>query len=131
MENLFDSLARAQNELSRAGIDSAAIGGLAVAAWGRARATQDVDLKVLLDRSQAQTLLDLLAPSYTFLVDQPLMVLQSVGFVFTKDQDNTRVDFLLADLGFDREAIERAVEVEARPGRRVRVCRAEDLIVYN
>lgn len=130
MERLFDSLLRAQGELSRAGIDSAAVGGLAVAAWGRARATQDVDLKVLLDRSQAQTLLDLLASSYTFLVDQPLATLQSVGFVFTKDEDNTRVDFLLADLGFDREAIDRAVAVEVQPGKRARICSAEDLIVY-
>lgn len=54
MESLYDSLLRAQHELSRAGVESAAIGGLAVAAWGRARATQDVDLKVLLDRSEAQ-----------------------------------------------------------------------------
>lgn len=130
MERLFDSLLRAQSELSRAGVDSAAVGGLAVAAWGRARATQDVDLKVLLDRSQAQTLLDLLASSYTLLVDQPLSALQSVGFIFTKDSDNTRVDFLLADLGFDREAIARAVEVEVQPGKRARICSAEDLVVY-
>ncbi len=93
MERLFDSLVRAQEELSRAGIDS---GGLALAAWGRARATQDVDLKVLLDRSQAQTLLNVLAPGYTLLLDQPLKVLQSVGFIFAKDVDDTRVDFLLA-----------------------------------
>lgn len=130
MERLYDSLLLAQAELSEAGIDCAAIGGLAVAAWGRARATQDVDIKVALDRSQAQLLLDLLSEKYSILLDEPLKALKTAGFVFTRDPLSTRVDFLLADLGFDREAISRAVEVEIRPGRTARICTAEDLIIY-
>lgn len=33
-------------------------------------------------------------------------------------------------MGFDRQAIERAVEVEVRPGQKARICTAEDLVVY-
>ncbi len=64
MNPLYQSLVRIQQRLTAAGIASAVIGGIAVSAWARPRATQDIDFKVLLDRDAAQRLLDVLAPDY-------------------------------------------------------------------
>jgi len=130
MEALYDSLQHAQRVLREAGIESVANGALAVNVWGRARATNDVDLKVGLERDQADTLLSALSPGYRPLGERPLDILQDVGFIFTLDSSGNRIDFLLADIGFDEEVLLRAVDVEVRPGLVVRVCSPEDLIVY-
>ncbi|HLF02500.1 MAG TPA: hypothetical protein VI547_11030, partial [Anaerolineales bacterium] len=39
------------------------------------------------------------------------------------------LDLMLADTGYDEILISRAKEVELAPGKRVRVCTAEDLII--
>ena len=129
MNTLVEALLRAQTALRAAGIDSAAIGALALSVWGRARATSDVDLKVLLSRDRASDLLEAL-PGYQTLVDEPAQVLQTLGFVFLRDPGGCRVDLLLADVGFDEEAVRRAIEVEILPGQRARVCTPEDLVIY-
>lgn len=106
------------------------ISGLAVAAWGDPRVTRDVDLKVRLGRDSAQYLLDLLDPDYVALQADPLAALQQLGFVFVLDGRKTRLDLLLAETSFDEAAIARGGEVELAPGRSVRLCTAEDLVIY-
>lgn len=60
MEQVWRALLEAQSRLEGAGIQSAVIGGIAVAVWGLPRATQDVE--VLLTRAQADRLLGTLFP---------------------------------------------------------------------
>ena len=129
MNSLVGALERAQRALTASGIQSAAIGALALSIWGRARATSDVDLKVLVARDRAADLLAAL-PGYTPLVEEPLQVIQRLGFVFLRDPQGVRIDLLLADAGFDEGAVRRAREVEVLPGHRAVVCTAEDLVIY-
>ena len=44
--NLFDELMAVTQALDRQSVDYALVGGLAVAVWGAARATKDIDLLV-------------------------------------------------------------------------------------
>lgn len=69
--NLLNSAARVQAALSAEGIDSMAIGGLAVAIWGEPRVTRDVDLKVLLQRDSAFKLVNALPSGFRCLSDKP------------------------------------------------------------
>jgi len=46
---------------------SVVVGGVAVGAWGDPRLTRDVDLKVLLDRQEADRLLAALGSAYVSL----------------------------------------------------------------
>jgi hypothetical protein len=130
MNPLYQSLINLQQRLDRAGIASAVIGGIAVGAWARPRATQDVDFKVMIERDSAQRLLDILESDYTPLQTSPLQMLQRNGVLFVKDQTDTRIDLQLVDVELDRSAIERAKSVELEPGVVARICSAEDLILY-
>jgi len=127
--NLVKSAALAQLALSDAGIDSIVIGGLAVAIWGEPRLTRDVDLKVLLQRDRAQLLVKALPAGFRCLADQPEETLRRVGFLFVQDAAGIRIDFLLAETGFDVEALSRKRQIEMM-GEHIAVCTAEDLIVY-
>ena len=126
---LIDALAELQNRLDKAGIPSAAIGGLAVGAWAKARATRDVDLKILLRREARKRLLDLLAPDYRSIHADPDRALRHNGIVFVLNSAGVRLDIMLADTEFDEMLIARARNVELSPDRIVRVCSPEDLVV--
>lgn len=128
--NLFSKVARIQRLLDEAGIESMVVGGLAVLVWGRARLTQDADLKVRLSRDESPRLLSCLSPHYEFLSAAPEETLGRLGFVFVSDPSGLRIDLLLADTGFDAEAIGRRQEIEVMRGLPLSVCSAEDLIVY-
>ena len=85
MNPLYASLSRLQKRLADAGIASAVIGWIAVSVWSRPRTTDDVDLKVLLDRDSARRLLDALEPDYIPLQADPLQALRRNGVLFVKD----------------------------------------------
>jgi hypothetical protein len=130
MEGLFDALQTVQQRLGSAGIESAAIGALALSVWGNARLTRDVDIKVRICREEAGRLLDVLVPHYTPAAADAKQTLEKFGMIFLRDEMGVRIDILLAEVEFDLEAIKRAVDVEIRPGVSVRVCAPEDLIIY-
>jgi len=89
-----------------------------------------VDIKVLLGRDQAQRLLEVLTPDYTFLSPEPEQMLRRTGILFVQDQAGFRLDLLLADTPFDVLVIRRAKAVEVQPGLSIVICTPEDLILY-
>jgi predicted nucleotidyltransferase len=130
MESPFRSIQNLQRLLSEGGIQSIVIGGVAVGAWGEPRVTRDVDLKVLLNRQEADRLLELLSEDYESLMEDPQETLRKQALVFVLDTMGTRMDLLLADTPYDETAIGRGRELEAEPGIKIRVCSPEDLIIY-
>lgn len=105
------------------------IGGLAVAAWGRPRLTEDVDLKVSATRAEATKLTEILGPEFCPVPDA-VEIAGSLGVLFLDGPGGVRLDLLLADLGFDEQALKRAVEAEIVPGFNARICTAEDVIIF-
>lgn len=91
MENLLQSVVALQGRLSKAGILSIVIGGVAVAARGDPRVTRDVDLKVRLERDDADRLLAVLSPDYTSLLPDPSQALKKQAMVFVQDTKMLRV----------------------------------------
>ncbi len=130
MDPLLESLVRLQSRLDNQGIPSALIGGLTLSIWGRARATKDLDLKILLRRDQAKQLLIALGDEYKPIQRAPLESLRRNGVVFVRDHTGTRIDLLVAESGFDQQVMGRARMVQVSPGIQVRVATAEDMIVY-
>jgi hypothetical protein len=130
MENLLQSLQALQQRLSDAGIPSIVIGGVAVAIWGEPRVTRDVDLKVLLERDDADRLLAVLASDYTSLLPDPRQALRQQAMLFVQDTLGTRLDVLLADTPYDILAVQRGRDVEVQPSVIIRVCSPEDLVIY-
>ena len=119
---LAESTCRIQQLLARQNIDSAVIGAMAVGVYGVARATADVDLKVLLGRDEAERLATVLEQNgYKILGGKAIELLQQYGMVFATDPARIRVDFLLSDIEFDRSAILAAVQTDLGEGRWARV----------
>jgi len=106
------------------------IGGLAILAFGRPRFTQDAGLKVLLSRDEAPRLIAALPEEYKYLAASPEETLRQLGFVFVQDPSGVRIDLLLAETGFDAQAMTSAREVEVLPGIIMTTCSPEDLIIY-
>ena len=128
--DLFRSVGALQARLARSGIQSMVIGGLAVAVWGEPRLTRDADVKVLLQRDERRRLIDCLAQDYRAIADDPDEALRRFGMLFVLDASDVRIDLLLGETAFDAAAIERASELPGPDTGGVRVCTAEDLIVY-
>lgn len=129
MEHLPRSVAALQTRFAEIGVPSVVIGGLAVGVWGTPRLTRDADLKVLLRRDERARVLAVLTDLVPLHAD-PDEALRRQGLAFFQDADGTRIDVMLAETSFDEAAMARARSVEMPPGVTVRVCSAEDLIVY-
>ncbi|MFN8490486.1 MAG: nucleotidyltransferase [Caldilineaceae bacterium] len=129
MDTLLASLVVLQKRLEEAGLPSMAIGGLVVGLWGEPRLTRDVDVKVLATRADRKRLLALLH-DYAPLNADADAALQRNAVAFFQDHQGTRLDIMLADNLFDETALGRAKQVEVQAGQFVRVCSAEDLIIY-
>ncbi len=88
-----------------------------------------MDVKVLATRDDAARLLKILT-GYTPLNSDPLDAFQRNTVAFFQDEKGIRVDVMLADNQFDETALGRAKQVEVAPGQQIRICSAEDLILY-
>ena len=130
MNKIYSSLKSFHKCLQANGIDYAVIGGLAVAVWGEPRLTQDIDIKVMLGRDEAEILLSAINAEYTPFGDDPLKMLKENGILFVQDKHKVRIDIHLSDTLFDIEVIKRAANIEIDTGLTVKVCSPEDLIIY-
>jgi hypothetical protein len=110
--NLFDTLKTLCVLLNRSRIDYCLIGGLAVAILAKPRATEDIDLLILMDEQERPTIASLIKKKFEVIQDNNVMhfenatiwrivlaspVPDATGFVI--------VDFLLADNDIYREAV--------------------------
>ncbi len=129
MDALLQTLSLAQARLDAAGIGNVLIGGLAVAAYGRPRLTDDVDLKVEATHRDVPHLIGLLQPDFQP-VENAVEHARTIGVLFLEGPGGVRLGLLLADLGFDEQAFRRARMVELVPGVHARLCSPEDLILY-
>ncbi len=108
------------------------IGGLAVQKWGEPRVTDDVDLTLLTGLGTEAPFIDaLLALDWVepriprareFAQARRVLLLQTKGGV--------GLDIAMGAFPFEEEAVRRGQEVALLPGRVLRLCTAEDLIVF-
>ncbi|GAB4463643.1 MAG: hypothetical protein Kow0070_24480 [Anaerolineales bacterium] len=129
MNDLIDSVIGFQAFLTKEGVPVMAIGGIAVAVWGEPRLTRDIDMKVLVSRENRGRLLAMLRP-FTPLQEDSDESFRRLGLAFFQDSNGVRIDVMLADTIFDETAIRRARDIDVASGKSIRVCTAEDLIVY-
>ena len=106
------------------------IGGLAVAVWGEPRLTRDVDFKVGATRAGIDRLLEVLGPGCVPASPEAVSFAHQTGVLFLQAPEQTRIDLLLAEAGFDHLALSRGVLVEVAQGVSARLCSPEDLVIY-
>lgn len=106
------------------------IGGLAVLVWGEPRATIDIDVTVDVSTgnlpSFARSVSEIGTPVPD---DDPIGFADRNRVLPIRTPDGIGVDFILATLSFELDAIGRAPIIDFE-GTAIRVCTAEDLIVH-
>lgn len=105
------------------------IGGIANIVWGESRSTLDVDATVLVEESSWPGVIADLRRQFRIIPAHPLAFLRETNVLPIETPNGTRIDLIWAQLPYEHKAIARAV-VEEAAGVRVRVCRAEDLIIH-
>jgi hypothetical protein len=105
------------------------IGGFANLVWGEPRTTIDLDITVDLEVFGAARFVDLLAEIGNPIVDDPLAFAERTRVMPVRTDGGVVVDFILATLPYERDAIARSVPMEIE-GEQVSVCTPEDLILH-
>jgi len=105
------------------------IGGLAVQHWGEPRLTRDVDLSLFTGFGDEKRFIDELLRHYEGRIDdaEAFAVLNRV--LLLRSSEGIGIDIALAGLPFEEEVILRSKEIEMLPGRKIRICAPEDLII--
>ncbi len=115
-------LAALLDDLARAGVDHALIGGLGMAAHGVVRATQDIDLLVPGEEAERVDRI-MRARGY-----EPLHASENVANYASADPALGRVDFLFAKRAATRSMLARARHHRALEGLAIRAVEPADLI---
>lgn len=106
------------------------IGGVAVQKWGQARFTQDVDLTVFTGFGGEEQMIDALLATFAPRVQNTRQFALENRVVLLRTREGVDVDISCGAFPFEEQAVTRARKVQVIPGVRLRLCTAEDLIVY-
>lgn len=115
--------------LDGAGVPYMIIGGFATLHWGRPRLTQDVDLKISLAEERWPSFTTAVAKRFEVLVPDPLEMLARTRVLPVRTRVGVPVDFVVAGLPYEEQAIARAIGIPVAGGW-ARLCTAEDLILH-
>jgi hypothetical protein len=109
----------------------AVIGGLAVQKWSEPRFTRDVDLTVASPLTTGSApLVRLITQHFPSRSADPVDFASKTRMVLITASNGVEVDISLALPGYEDQLFARAVAYEIEPGKTIRLCSAEDLIIH-
>jgi hypothetical protein len=106
------------------------IGGIAVQKWGQVRATLDIDLTIFTGIGNELPVIDQLLKSFIPRIPDAREFALLNRIVLLRTKAGVELDVSCGAFPFEESVISRARKVQLRPGVRLRLCTAEDLIVY-
>jgi predicted nucleotidyltransferase len=127
MTDLEAAVAEAASILEELGMPYMLIGGLAVSAWGEARATLDVDLSVWVEPERFEHTVRTLCSRWRALPANPAAFAAGTRVLPVLSSQGIRLDLVFAALPAERDLIARA-QSRQLGGRPVRIAAVEDLI---
>lgn len=129
MQKQLEALHEVTEFLDQHRIPHLVIGGIANAIWGRPRATQDADFKVLIGERSISEFVTLVKTQFEFRVSDPVTFAKQTYVVPIYANNQIPVDLGLGFLPYEEHAVERAVLIEYL-GITFPTCTAEDLIIH-
>jgi hypothetical protein len=127
MHILVKALKKAIGLLDQQHIQYMIIGGLANSLYGEARQTFDIDIKLQIEERQLPDFIAGVAAIGSVMTGDPQNFVRDTG-VLPVDVETVRVDFILAQLPYEQQAIARSRKTELL-GVIAAVATAEDLII--
>ncbi|RJQ32222.1 MAG: hypothetical protein C4562_04110 [Actinobacteria bacterium] len=106
------------------------IGGLATQFWGEPRFTQDVDITILIPLDETDKFIGLITNHFESRVANDKEFAKQNRMVLIKASDGTEIDISLGIPGYEDEVMRRAIDYEIEPGKELRLCSAEDLVIH-
>jgi len=108
----------------------AIIGGTALPRWGEPRFTKDVDLVVRVPVEGIEKFAQLMLRKFSSRVVDPISFARQTRMILIRASNQCEIDVSLGIPGYEDEVIQGAVDYELAPGKVVRFCSAEDLIIH-
>ena len=130
MRDLMRAAAGVQTILDRQRWRYCFIGGVAVQKWGQARVTQDIDLTIFTGIGDELPVIDRLLKEFVPRIRDAREFALVNRIVLLRTRSGIDLDISCGAFPFEESVITRARKVQVRPGVRLRLCTAEDLIVY-
>ncbi|MBU4220176.1 MAG: nucleotidyltransferase [Euryarchaeota archaeon] len=130
MNKLEGALKEIQNFLKDRGIPYMIIGGIGNLVWGEPRMTVDIDITVHISDTNERDFIKETGSKFKVLVGNPDEFVKKTRVLPIEITESVKGDIIFTGLEYEKMAIERAVEVEISKNINVRVCTAEDLIIY-
>jgi hypothetical protein len=106
------------------------IGGVAVQRWAEPRATRDVDITLLTGFGHEDQFINALAAEYTPRIADPANFAKRNRVLLLQSADGVGIDISMGAMPFELSAVERASYYSFEPGCDLRICSAEDLLVF-
>jgi len=130
MRDLVRAAAQVQKFLDQQRWRYCFIGGIAVQKWGQVRVTQDIDLTIFTGIGDEMPVIDRLLKRFVPRIPDARAFARQNRVVLLKTRSGIALDVSCGAFSFEESVIARARNVQVRPGVRLRLCTAEDLIVY-
>lgn len=130
MRDLVRAAAQVQKFLDQQRWRYCFIGGIAVQKWGQVRVTQDIDLTIFTGIGDELPVIDRLLKRFVPRIPDARAFAQQNRVVLLRTRSGVSMDVSCGAFAFEESVISRTRKVQIRPGVRLRVCTAEDLIVY-
>ena len=113
------------------GISYAIIGGVAVQTWGQPRLTRDVDLTAAVPLDQPMRIfIQQVLDRFPARIEDALEFARRSRVILIQTSNGCPADISMGLPGYEDEVMRRAVDVELEPGKAVKICSAEDLIIH-
>lgn len=106
------------------------IGGIAVQKWGQVRITDDIDVTLLTGFGAEEKYIDKLLSQFDARISNARAFAIQNRVLLLVDKNRIDIDVSCGAFAFERSAVARARKVQIKPGIRLKLCTAEDLIVY-
>ncbi|TVM03513.1 MAG: hypothetical protein CV087_04655 [Candidatus Brocadia sp. WS118] len=116
--------------LTREGIPYVLIGGIALQWWGEPRFTRDVDVTILVNSRDEEKVIKKMLTCFSPRITDVLEFALKNRICLVKTKDGYEIDISLGIPGYEEEVIKRAVGCKLEKGYVVKICSAEDLIIY-
>ena len=116
--------------LGELGAQYVIIGGLAVQHWGEPRFTQDVDLTVAAPLTDFTEFIQTIIDRFPSRLENAVAFARRNRVILVQASNGCPVDISLALPGYEDEVMGRAVNYTLEPGKVIRLCSAEDLIIH-
>ena len=129
MNSLERALINLADILSANNIPYMIIGGMANAVWGEPRSTIDIDATIWLGEENTDRIVSILSEFFHPLVHDPLKFILDTNVLPLESKDGVRIDLIFGRLPYEKEAIERSVEIKIE-GVQICFCTPEDLILH-